>query len=690
MYSIIMFVAQYVLSMAIITFFNIKALQTGNSYVHLTRYWFAFKFFYNTSANQIDYNRKCSQEVAKSADQAFVMVDGDNLGKNEVMVKDIIDVLLPALAADGRVPELGAHAALLLAAPPRPALAEQRRLLRLQRLLHARGLRAAAGGAAAWQRLRSQANSPRPAALLPAGAAGARLLRQLQPSPCACAMVLALARGATRRLLARAPLRFDSALLLAQWRVGGRGSGVEVRLAEAWRAGAGRPLELRPLGAWWPGGDVRPPPAPPTRRLRSRVDLRGVTFRAVSGFFRFERIGTLSQLHFAADLFEEIWCSMEEYYNFTTIWISRNYTEFGIKLSNGSWGDVIGALMDGVSDVGIGDVSFTRLRKEVVDFLDPVYNPRIGVYVRRRGRAPLRWASFLVPFRPRLWEAAMGAAALLALALASALRAAPPAPAGRVAPRDAWLFVAAAFCQQGQPAPRAWSGRVLCVCAHLVALVLAAAHSGALISALSAGGELFLFHSLPEALDDPRTQFFVSHNAGSFDFLGITRHPDWRRVGNRLRLLEVSAPPWNDSSLFGQLCSKDHALLVEGSDYLTLLDRILPCELVELPFLHLKNEISIILTKDNVYTGILSYFVRRMRRVGVMERQVRRHWPRARPPPPDQLSQPAVRLGDLAPLFAVLAAGALLSLLLLVAERCRPPTRALNSQPRSRSRFRFR
>ncbi|GLG96698.1 Protein of unknown function, partial [Gryllus bimaculatus] len=355
--SVIMFGTQYILSMAIITFFNIKALQTGNSYVHFTRYWFAFKFFYNTSANQIDYNRKCSQEVAKSADQAFVIVDGDNLGKNEVMVKDIIDVLLPALAAEGRVPELGAHAALLLAA----AAARAGRNSAAACACSAACTPEPARGGGPARRLAATAlpsQQPAPGRCCPRTRTGARLLRQL------CS--LSLVRAAMAQV----------AVWRWQW--------LELRWPQAWRAGRKPAMERGRCGAWWRAGagagrwrGVRPPPAPPSRRrrLRSRADLTGVTFRAVSGFFRFERIGTLSQLRFAADLFEEIWCSMEEYYNFTTIWISRNYTEFGIKLSNGSWGDVIGTLMDGGSDVGIGDVSFTRLRKEVVDFLDPVFNP---------------------------------------------------------------------------------------------------------------------------------------------------------------------------------------------------------------------------------------------------------------------------------------------------------------------------
>ncbi|GLG96700.1 Uncharacterized protein GBIM_03618 [Gryllus bimaculatus] len=324
------------------------------------------------------------------------------------------------------------------------------------------------------------------------------------------------------------------------------------------------------------------------------------------------------------------------------------------------------ALKQREADVAVCDMTITVRRLVDADFTDTICDQRFGAYMGLPARRSLKWTDFLTPFSAALWTAAVGAAGCLALFLAFVVRVEGQR---RVTPRDAWLFVSAAFCQQGQPAPRAWSGRVLCVCAHLVALVLAAAHSGALISALFSGKKDLPFRSVLEALNDSTIRFLVPlHTAYLNSSLG--------RVSNSIALYEKLHIRALDGDLsqfvldvLRRVCEDQRTVALLGGDLLpVLLHRMDACDIEELPSAQTANPISIAMTKGNPFVQLFSYYTRRMRRTGVLARVLRTHWPQM-PQRQDEASQPAVRLGNVAPVFPAFAAGVLLALLILAFER---------------------
>ncbi|GLG96697.1 Uncharacterized protein GBIM_03615 [Gryllus bimaculatus] len=150
---------------------------------------------------------------------------------------------------------------------------------------------------------------------------------------------------------------------------------------------------------------------------------------------------------------------------------------------------------------------------------------------------------------------------------------------------------------------------MLCVCAHLVALVLAAAHSGSLISALSAGEQGPPFKSLDEALNHPHSRVVVVVNMSIAIEVVNSKDPNML-LREKLRAEQRRGFPRHVQEALMRSCAHAHTVAMVGQDSVPLLAPGLPCDVTELPFAQLRNPVSFAFARGSPYVGLFSYSAR--------------------------------------------------------------------------------
>ncbi|CAL1527179.1 unnamed protein product [Lymnaea stagnalis] len=87
--------------------------------------------------------------------------------------------------------------------------------------------------------------------------------------------------------------------------------------------------------------------------------------------------------------------------NFT--WEIQLQTTVGKPFPNGSWGGVMGALIDRRADIGIGDLTINLLREQSVDFTKPFLTLGITILYKKPAPKSLNLFSFLSPLSFDVW-----------------------------------------------------------------------------------------------------------------------------------------------------------------------------------------------------------------------------------------------------------------------------------------------
>ncbi|CAG9769593.1 unnamed protein product [Ceutorhynchus assimilis] len=103
---------------------------------------------------------------------------------------------------------------------------------------------------------------------------------------------------------------------------------------------------------------------------------------------------------FSIDLIHEL--SLLEGFNYT--FTVQHDGKNGNKV-NGRWTGMIGAVIDGVADMAITDLTITSDRAEAVDFTSPFMNLGISILFQKPQKAPPNFFSFAEPFAIDTWIA---------------------------------------------------------------------------------------------------------------------------------------------------------------------------------------------------------------------------------------------------------------------------------------------
>ena len=173
-----------------------------------------------------------------------------------------------------------------------------------------------------------------------------------------------------------------------------------IEIYDAYKIGKDSDITLKPLGTWRKEKGLEIINEDIWYRRQS---LNGFHFRAVSAYsppaITHIEEGCQSKSCFQGIL-ADVWHVLSEKMNFTYT-IRKEYL-WGSDI-NGEWNGMVGWLNNNTADIAPADLTITKDRSEVVDFLPGLMKVWEELYLRNPGDA-FSMVSYLQPFQNKLWS----------------------------------------------------------------------------------------------------------------------------------------------------------------------------------------------------------------------------------------------------------------------------------------------
>ncbi|XP_066985562.1 glutamate receptor-like [Macrobrachium rosenbergii] len=252
---------------------------------------------------------------------------------------------------------------------------------------------------------------------------------------------------------------------------------------------------------------------------------------------------------------------------------------WGAPQGNGSWNGMIGTVLRGEADIGLGPFGMSYTRSQVVDFTIPVFIEMLHVIVQRPLPMPDPWG-FVAPFTWFIWVGllvAMVAIMIISFAITNILGFGGP----RSLWKHFWATYSVAFSQTFPWKPNGLALQMTCFIWAIVIFIVTRSYSGALTSLLAVKNVPVKYDSLRDVLDDKTLNILMEGSTA------LTAHLQTVQSGIYYELAKASltrAKYVKASETYGaaySLIPKGHyAMLVENvvcrkiySDYFSLTGR---------------------------------------------------------------------------------------------------------------------
>ncbi|XP_050308479.1 glutamate receptor ionotropic, kainate 2-like [Anthonomus grandis grandis] len=338
---------------------------------------------------------------------------------------------------------------------------------------------------------------------------------------------------------------------------------------------------------------------------------------------------------FAIDLIHEL--SLLEGFNYTFI---VQADKANGKKVNGKWTGMIGAVIDGVADLAITDLTITLEREKDVDFTSPFMNLGISILFQKPKKAPPSFFSFAQPFAIDTWIAL--AVAFIVVSLSFFLL-------GRICP-DEWnnpypcveepeflinqftmsnsvWFATGAMLQQGSEiAPIAIPTRLVSGVWWFFVLIMVSSYTANLASFLVTENNIELFtdvKSLVENAEKYEIRYGSKLEGATYDFFE-------KSVGNELyqtiakHMAEHKEDMPSDNEKGVEMAEKyKYAFFMESTSIEYTTQR--HCNLTRVGDQLDEKDYGIALKKDSQYRKPLSTAILKLQSSGVIEK-IRKKW----------------------------------------------------------------
>ncbi|PSN42619.1 hypothetical protein C0J52_20026 [Blattella germanica] len=370
--------------------------------------------------------------------------------------------------------------------------------------------------------------------------------------------------------------------------------------------------------------------------------------------------------------FGEVWKILETHLHFKTHLEEAQDNAYG-SLDNGTWSGVIDMLINKEVEMGLGEFRVTSERLEVIDYTLPIILSRYQIYIREPTSQNMMWGNFLEPFSSELWLTVVASIVIFSIFCAIIFYAnhqlfyRNESDMEELTIWDAIHIVFGAFCQQGYViTPRSNSCRMVLLCVYIIGAVLLAAYSAALVSFLAKRKPILPFNNLEELVTDGTYKFGLLQKSAEFNVFYGSKDKLLNETFNRFIKPEKENLPTSSQEGLTRTCQSKFAFFVSQDIAQGLLHKI-PCKIIELPGDSFKGSVSMALIKNSPYRELINHYLLVLRKGGVLGRLRNNIWPKHFP---DSTSTwITVDLHDVTPLLTVLAAGILVSFLLLLLEQ---------------------
>lgn len=288
-------------------------------------------------------------------------------------------------------------------------------------------------------------------------------------------------------------------------------------------------------------------------------------------------------------------------------------------------------LVENEADLAATELMMTSDRLDVVKFTTPVYSTKCRVYIKRPDTTAVKWNAYLAPFAANIWNAIGSMIVLVALMIAgidaflqrSELM---PAEEARNTTRitEIMFFVFGAFCGQGMEPSSLDSVRLVHLSVHLMAVVVLAAYSAALISYLAIKTFVMPFTTMQGLLDDGSYRFAVLDESADFSFFENTTDPVLKIMFEQLLTFEVDLP-MNYLDGLQRVCREDKYAFMTLDNVASVLQGEVDCFLEPLDTM-MQTTIAMAVPIHSPYRGIIDTNILLLRDSGILQRLLKLQW----------------------------------------------------------------
>ncbi|XP_023725833.2 probable glutamate receptor [Cryptotermes secundus] len=368
--------------------------------------------------------------------------------------------------------------------------------------------------------------------------------------------------------------------------------------------------------------------------------------------------------------FGEVWHSLEQRMNFTSDCYIPEDRAWGSLTQDGSWNGMMGMILRGEAEISVAEFAMTVLRTRVVDFTVPLFDTRNCVLIRQNGDKDVIWHGFLEPFSPQLWMLVILTKLVIVLCLKTFNhiklrffgRMSSESPDSHCA-----VYVMGVFYMQGvNRQTRFYSQRVLYLVAQLTALTVYTAYAAFLISFLTVQKFSLPFNSLRELIDIGSYRLGVLANSAHIDDFKNATDALMKEVYAKLIAPEEDHLPISIEEGMQRVCDIDNYAFMTTLEVALGLQNKITCKLSSVLGASIPESLTMTIAKRSPYRGLINYNLQAMFRSGTIKRLKQRSWPSKLLP--ERPLWHSVDFSSILPIFAILGAGFVASLLLQTAE----------------------
>ncbi|KAI4493411.1 hypothetical protein M0804_001587 [Polistes exclamans] len=346
-----------------------------------------------------------------------------------------------------------------------------------------------------------------------------------------------------------------------------------------------------------------------------RYDLRGLVMRAVlvkdSTFVEIEN-GKLEGIF--GRIFQELCVTLN--FSFSIVSTVNEYGRWNQK--ENTWTGAVGEIYAGRADIAIADISMTSERLDAVDFTFPLLLSKNNLYIREPEIFAIKWSSYFLTFTRPIWISILGIFIIASILLIFLkIENGTDRNLGLLL-SDNFIEIWGIFCQQGLTEfPYRSSLRIAYFSVCLMAAILSAAYSAALISFLASVFRILPFHSLEDFVEKGTYQFSVFRGTADYDMFAHSRNPVLRKL-MKLMIAEEELTS-NVLEGFKKICQNRKLALYSSAEVHKTVDLKIPCNVVSIEAGRV-DCLSMILTKHNQFTNLINFHVEKFINNGMMNR----------------------------------------------------------------------
>ncbi|KAL2712482.1 putative glutamate receptor [Vespula squamosa] len=340
--------------------------------------------------------------------------------------------------------------------------------------------------------------------------------------------------------------------------------------------------------------------------------------------------------------------------------------EYGIwNPKEKTWSGAVGELYAGRADISISDFSITSARLNAVDFTLPLLLSKNYIYIQKPEIFAIKWSSYFLAFSNSVWIAIFGISVCATILLIFfKIKYGSDSKIGYLL-ADSFLDIWGIFCQQGLASfPERSSFRIAYFSMILLAAILSAAYSAALISFLASATTVLPFRSLEGFVADGSYKLVVVRGSADYDLFANSEHTLAKKLMNLM--LEHEKLPLTVLEGFRRIC-KNPKLAIYAPDEVERSESVkIPCKLINVETGKV-DSLAMILSKNNPFTDVINFHLQKFINNGMIDRLTDRTF---KDESDDEINHQPVRITSIISLIFFILIGTVLSTCILIIEKC--------------------